>query len=175
MGREKVSIISVFGSSRAAEEGDDYRLAKELGAELARAGFSVASGGYGGTMEAVSRGAAEAGGRVIGVVASALSSKANQWVQETLVVPKWEDRLLKLIALGDGYVALPGGTGTLVELAVAWEMIHKRLTPAKPLVALGEFWRPIVEQIESADSNSRGLVRISSSVARSLRALHSAL
>src|SRR3990172_5122645 len=53
MGREKVSIISVFGSSRAAEEGDDYRLAKELGAELARAGFSVASGGYGGTMEAV--------------------------------------------------------------------------------------------------------------------------
>ena len=164
-------VISVFGSSRCGESDDDYRIAMELGGALARAGFAVASGGYGGAMEAVSRGAAEAGGRVIGVVASAFSSKANRWVGETIVVPKWEDRLWKLISLGDGYVALPGGTGTLVELAVAWEMIHKCVMPAKPLVALGEFWRPIVAQIESADGNSRGMVRLAATPADAVAAL----
>ena len=164
-------LISVFGSSRCVEADNDYRIAMELGSALARAGFEVASGGYGGAMEAVSRGAADAGGRVIGVVASAFSSKANRWVDETIVVPKWEDRLWKLISLGEGYVALPGGTGTLVELAVAWEMIHKRVMPAKPLVALGEFWRPIVAQIESADDRSRGLVRMAATPADAVAAL----
>jgi predicted Rossmann-fold nucleotide-binding protein len=126
-------------------------------------------------MEAVSRGAREAGGHVIGVVASAFSSKANGWVGETIVVPKWEDRLLKLIWLGDGYVACPGGTGTLVELAVGWEMIHKRLMPAKPIIALGEFWRPIITQVESADGNSRGLVRIALSATEAVAALEAQL
>ena len=58
-----------------------------------------------------------------------------------------------------------------MELAVAWEMIHKRLMPPKPLVALGEFWRPVVEQIESADTNCRSLIRIASSVAAAVSAL----
>jgi hypothetical protein len=126
-------------------------------------------------MEAVSRGASEAGGHVIGVISSAASSKANHWVSETIVVPKWEDRLLKLISLGNGYVSCPGGTGTLVELAVAWEMIHKHLITAKPIVALGEFWRPIITQVESADGNSRGLVRIASNASDAVAALNAHL
>ncbi|HWP85233.1 MAG TPA: hypothetical protein VNN17_08585, partial [Terriglobia bacterium] len=59
------SIISAFGSSQTAEGTPGYQLARELGGALARAGFGVACGGYGGSMEAVSRGAAEAGGHVI--------------------------------------------------------------------------------------------------------------
>ncbi len=168
-------IISVFGSARSAEGGDGYRIAVELGAGLARVGFGVVTGGYGGTMEAVSRGAAEAGGHVVGVVASSWSSQPNSWVAETVVVPNWEDRLLKLISLGDGYVACPGGTGTLVELAVAWEMMHKRLLRPKPLVALGEFWRPIVTQIESLDGNSRGLVQLALNVPEALAALQTSI
>ncbi|MBI3935012.1 MAG: LOG family protein [Acidobacteria bacterium] len=168
-------IISVFGSSRCAQEDETYTIALNLGAALARADFAVASGGYGGTMEAVSRGATEAGGRVIGVVASVFSTKANPWVQETIVVSNWEDRLLQLIALGDGYVALPGGTGTLVELAVAWEMIHKHIMPSKPLLAFGEFWRPIISQVESADGNSRGLVGLANDVPDAVAALRAAL
>src|SRR3989304_1229128 len=102
-------IVSVFGSGRCAEQDALSRLCRELGRNLAQAGFTVASGGYGGAMEAVSRGAREAGGQVIGVVASVFSDKANEWVQERIVVPKWEDRLLKLVELGDGYVICPGG------------------------------------------------------------------
>ncbi len=171
----KKSVISVFGSSRCSESHSDYILAVELGAALAQAGFVIASGGYGGAMEAVSRGAAGAGGHVIGVVASAFSSKANSWVAETIVVPKWEDRLMKLISLGDGYIACPGGTGTLVELAVAWEMIHKRVMPPKPVVTLGEFWRPIVAQIESFDANSCGLVRLAATPGDAVAALRAQL
>ena len=119
-------------------------------------------------MEAVSRGAAEAGGRVIGVLASSFSSKANRWVQQQIMVENWEQRLWKLIALGNGYVACSGGMGTLVELAVAWEVMHKRLLPRRPLVVLGEFWRPVVEQIEAADPKSRGMVFRADSVPAAL-------
>ena len=155
----------------AAEPTPTYRLAQELGAALARAGFAVASGGCGGAMEAASRGASEAGGKVIGVVATAFPGKANRWVQEKIVVEKWEERLLRLVAIGGGYVACPGGTGTLVELAVVWEMLHKRLLSGRPLVALGDFWKPIIEHMEAAEPASRGLVQHVDSVAAAIKGL----
>lgn len=164
-------IISVFGSSRVPETGEAYQQARELGAALARAGFAVATGGYSGVMEAVSRGAAEAGGRVLGVVARQLPGKANRWVKEEIVVDTWEQRLAKLIALGAGYVACSGGTGTLVELAVAWEQMHKGLLPRRPFVVLGSFWTPIVRQIEAAEENARGLVFSAESVAAAVEIL----
>ncbi|MBI3894558.1 MAG: LOG family protein [Acidobacteria bacterium] len=157
-------IISVFGSASATETTPTYRLAQELGSALAKAGFAVASGGYGGVMEAVSRGAAEAGGRVIGIIASSLPEKANRWVQEKIVVEKWEQRLLRLVAKGDGYAVLTGGTGTLVELAIVWEMLNKRLLSGCPLVALGGFWQPVIEHIEAAEPASRGLIHPMDSV-----------
>ena len=57
----------------------------------------------------------------------------------------WQDSLFEIIRLGDGFVACKGGTGTLAELAVAWEMMNKSVMPAKPFVALGEFWTPDFE------------------------------
>ena len=157
-------VISVFGSSSIAEPSEARRQAQELGAALARAGFAVATGGYSGVMEAVSRGAAEAGGTVFGVVARALPGKPNPWVRRVIEVDTWEQRLFRLITLGDGYVACPGATGTLVELAVAWEMMNKGLLGRRPLVALGEFWRPILEPIEAADAKTRGWVAPAESV-----------
>lgn len=169
------AIISVFGGARAEPGEETFLRAAELGQGLAAAGFAVATGGYAGTMEAVSRGAAQAGGRVIGVVAEVFSTQANSWVNETVVVPRWEDRLMKLISLGAAYVALPGGTGTLVELAVAWEMMHKQLLEPKPLIALGDFWQPLVEHIERFDPRSRGLVRLAGSVPDAIAILQAAL
>ena len=135
-----------------------------MGTALARAGFAVATGGYGGVMEAVSMGASEAGATVFGVVARSLPGRSNPWVEHEIVVETWEQRLFRLITLGDGYVACPGATGTLVELAVAWEMMSKGLLTRRPLVAMGEFWRPIVEPIEAAEPNARGFVSLAESV-----------
>ncbi|MBI4459879.1 MAG: LOG family protein [Acidobacteria bacterium] len=164
-------IISVFGSSLVAVSTPAYQLAHELGAALAGAGFAVATGAYGGVMAAVSSGAAEAGGEVIGVVAVSLPGQANRWVQKKILVETWEQRLLKLIAIGNGYVACPGGTGTLAELAVVWEMLHKRLLPGRSLVALGNFWRPVIEYVGAVEPQNLRLIHLAPSVADAVRAL----
>ena len=145
-------IITVFGSSRPHENDADYAEARALGTALAQKGFVVCSGGYGGVMEAVSRGAKEAGGRTLAVTAEFFRAKANRWVDEEIRVAGWQDRLFELVRRGDGYVACKGGTGTLVELAVVWEMINKRVMSGKPFVALGEFWRPIVERVREVEA-----------------------
>ena len=103
-------------------------------------------------MEAVSRGAAEAGGRVLAVTARVFGGPANRWVSEETVVDTWQDRLFKLIELGDAYVALPGGTGTLAEIAVVWEMLNKRVIERRPLILLGGFWKPMVDLVQAVEN-----------------------
>jgi uncharacterized protein (TIGR00730 family) len=144
-------IITVFGSSRPHAGDAHYAEAVALGASLAERGFAVCSGGYGGVMEAVSRGAHEAGGRALGVTAKFFKSHANPWVSEEIRVNTWQDRLFELIGRGNGYVACTGGTGTLVELAVVWEMLNKGVMHRRPLVVLGEFWRPVIERVREVE------------------------
>ncbi len=145
-------VITVFGSSRPIQATADYEQARRLGEELARAGFIVCNGGYGGVMEAVSLGASEAGGHVIGITADQFSAEANRWVAEQVRVKTWRERLFALIDRGDGYVACRGGTGTLVELAVVWEMLNKGVMGPKPFVVLGDFWRPILERVREVET-----------------------
>jgi uncharacterized protein (TIGR00730 family) len=147
----KPKIIVVFGSSRPREGDADYEEARQLGDALATRGFRVCSGGYGGVMEAVSRGAKEAGGHTLAVTSRFFSSRANKWVDEEHAVESWQDRLFELIRVGDGFVACKGGTGTLVELAVVWEMFNKRVIPLKPFVALGDFWTPVLERVREVE------------------------
>jgi len=144
-------IITVFGSSRPEDGHEDYTEALELGRALAAAGFAVCSGGYAGVMEAVSRGAREAGGRVLAVTSGFFRPHANRWVQEETRVATWQERLFELVRLGDGYVACKGGTGTLVELAVVWEMLNKRAMEPRPFVVLGDFWRPILDRVREVE------------------------
>lgn len=145
-------VITVFGSSRPGEADPDYAEARALGAALAQKGFVVCSGGYGGVMEAVSRGAKESGGRTLAVTAEFFRATANRWVEEEVRVQTWQERLFELIRRGDGYVACKGGTGTLVELAVVWEMINKRVMAGKPFVALGDFWSPIISRVREVEA-----------------------
>ena len=144
-------IITVFGSSRPQDGEADYSDARSLGRELARAGFAVCSGGYGGVMEAVSRGAKEAGGKTYGVTAEFFKPKANAWIDVEVRMKTWQERLFELIRLGDGFVACKGGTGTLVELAVVWEMLNKSVIAGKPMVVLGDFWTPILERVREVE------------------------
>jgi len=143
--------ITVFGSSRPRSGEPQYALALSLGAALAGKGFVVCSGGYGGVMEGVSRGAKDVGGRTIGVTADFFRSRANKWVTEEIRVTSWQDRLFELIRRGEGYVACPGGTGTLVELAVVWEMLNKGVMKRRPFVVLGDFWQPVLDRVREAE------------------------
>jgi hypothetical protein len=148
---EESGIITVFGSSRPRDGDGDYEQARALGRELAARGFRVCSGGYGGVMEAASRGAKEAGGRTLAVTAKFFRSSANAWVDEVCAVASWQERLFELIRVGHGFVACKGGTGTLVELAVVWEMLNKGVMQGKPFVVLGEFWAPIIERVREVE------------------------
>jgi len=148
---EESGIITVFGSSRPRDGDGDYEQARALGRELAARGFCVCSGGYGGVMEAASRGAKEAGGRTLAVTAKFFRSSANAWVDEVCAVASWQERLFELIRVAHGFVACKGGTGTLVELAVVWEMLNKGMLQGKPFVVLGEFWAPIIERVREVE------------------------
>lgn len=144
-------IITVFGSSRPAEGSADYAEARELGRCLAEHGFAVCSGGYGGVMEAASRGAKEAGGKTYGVTAEFFGGKVNKWIDVEVKKKTWEERLFELVRRADGFVACKGGTGTLVELAVVWEMLNKSVMTGKPFAVLGDFWQPILERVREVE------------------------
>ncbi len=149
--KPSAKIVTVFGSSRPRPGEAQYSVAQELGGELARQGFIVCSGGYASTMEAVSRGAKEAGGRTIGITAQFFKARVNQHIDEEIRKKTWQDRLFALIERGDAFVTCPGGTGTLVELAVVWEMLNKNVIGRKPLVVLGEFWHPIIDRVREVE------------------------
>jgi uncharacterized protein (TIGR00730 family) len=143
--------VTVFGGSDARPDDPDYAVAYELGATLARGGWRLANGGYGGTMLAAAKGAVEAGGATVGVTCLAFGrGPANRYIQHRIQTESLEERLAALVGLGDAYVVLPGSTGTLLELATVWEMKNKGFLPRrKPVILLGEFFRPLVDLMES--------------------------
>jgi uncharacterized protein (TIGR00730 family) len=154
-------IVTIFGTGRARRGDPAFALALGTGRLLAQAGLTIANGGYGGTMLAAAQGAAEAGGQVIGVTCSAFkSSKANEYVTREIVTDSLDERLDKLIELGRAYVALPGGTGTLLELAKVWELKNKDFLKAdKPIILVGGFWGPLVDLVASDDPGSSRYVK----------------
>jgi uncharacterized protein (TIGR00730 family) len=160
-------IISIFGTSKASPESAAYEAAFRLGKQLAHAGFAIANGGYGGTMLASAEAASKAGGEVIGVTCTAFKrGKANEYVSREISTNSLNERLNKLIELGDGYVVLPGSTGTLLELAAVWELKNKGfLDGGKPIILLGEFWRPLVELMAAQDLENADCIEIAATTA----------
>lgn len=138
-------IISVFGSSAPGPGSADYEMARDLGRRLAQAGFAVQTGGYVGVMEGASRGANEAGGHVIGVTCAQIEEfrplKANQWVKEEIRQPTLRERVLYLVDRCDGIIAMPGGIGTLSELALAWSFVQVGEMSPKPIIPIGGLWQ----------------------------------
>lgn len=137
--------ISVFGSSMVPEGSADYTASQEVGAALAKAGYTVMTGGYGGVMEAASRGAHDADGHVIGVTCDQIQMirpgvQPNAWVKEIVNHEKLDDRLDYLIKQAQGYVIMPGGIGTLNELILAWEYMRVKEIPTRPLICYGDIW-----------------------------------
>jgi uncharacterized protein (TIGR00725 family) len=166
-------VISIFGTSKASPESAAYTMAYELGEQLAQTGFAIANGGYGGTMLASAEAASRAGGEVIGVTCTAFKrSRANEYVSREISTNSLNDRLNKLIELGDGYVVLPGSTGTLLELAAVWELKNKGfLDGGKPIILMGEFWRPLVELMAAEDAQSMACVEVAATPAEAVKML----
>ena len=118
--------IAVFGSGSAPKGHPVLAQAERLGRLLAEAGFSLISGGYGGTMEAASRGARQAGGRATGVTLDLFAPPLapNPWLTEDERVTDFFPRLRRLTSV-DGFVVLQGGIGTLTEATLACQLPRK--------------------------------------------------
>ena len=142
--------ISVFGGSQPKEGDAAYAEAQELGKLLAERGYCVLTGGYIGTMEAVSRGASGAGGHVIGVTCAEIERwrgvGANQWVKEERKKETLIERLQTLIEGCDAAIALSGGAGTLTEIALMWNLMIVESIHRRPLILVGRGWQSTFDQ-----------------------------
>jgi len=145
--------IAVFGASKTPPDHPDYLNAVRCGSLLAGAGFGVATGGYGGLMEAASRGAAEAGAHVVGVTAPSLFPSRpgpNQFVAEERPAAGLAERIHDMLATSAGSIALQGSIGTMTELMVAWNDAFIAAldgNPPRPVVAVGPVWAEFVTEI----------------------------
>jgi uncharacterized protein (TIGR00730 family) len=137
--------ITIFGGAQPIEGTTAYEEARLLGSSLAKNGHTVITGGYMGTMEAISRGAHEAGGHVIGVTCIDIEnwrgSKLNQWVKEEIRKQTLIERLHVLITNCDAAMALSGGAGTLTEVSLMWNLMVIESLPRKPLILIGDGWK----------------------------------
>jgi len=143
--------VTVFGGSSPQPGSPAYVEAYELGRLLGAAGHTVLTGGYIGTMEAVSKGANETGGHVVGVTCDEIENwrkvKKNAWVQEERHFQTLEQRLIELVHACDAAIALPGGPGTLTEIALTWNLMIVDSMPRKPLILVGASWKAVLEEM----------------------------
>jgi uncharacterized protein (TIGR00730 family) len=173
-------VISVFGGSAPKPGTPAYLEAQQLGTLLAESGFTVQTGGYIGIMEAVSKGAHQAGGHVIGVTCDEIERwrpiGPNRWVQEELRRATLRDRLSTLIDSCHGAVALPGGIGTLAEIALFWSEIQIQTGPLRPLILVGSGWENTLEAFFSGQTGywtqeTRNLIQICPDVSQAAETL----
>ncbi len=143
--RNRRPVVAVFGSSAPRPGSSAYEDAYQVGRLLAEQGIAVATGGYSGTMTAVSHGSADAGGHVIGVTCDQIEQfrplGPNQWIREEIRFPTLQERLIHLVRSNDGMIVLPGGIGTLSEMALAWSYMQVGEMEKRPLALLGDLWR----------------------------------
>ena len=149
-----MKTITVYGSSKVRPGDDEYEASVVMGRMLAEAGYKVMTGGYYGVMEAISKGANEAGGHVIGVITDQIgitfNIEPNQYLTETINFAELRDRLLYMVQEADGYVAMPGGVGTLHEIAETWELMRIGGTSTHPLVCYGSLWENVIGALQSS-------------------------
>lgn len=142
--------ITVFGSARYKEDHPYYKLAQEMGAAIAKMGFTVLTGGGPGIMEAANRGARDVGGRSVGCnIKLPFEQDANPYVDRSVTMNHFFVRKTLLLKYSYGYVIMPGGFGTMDEMFEALTLIQTGKIHNFPMVIMGgDYWRDLKELIE---------------------------
>jgi len=169
--------VGVMGSARLTEDDPRWTQAHRLGMLLAQEGFAVVTGGYAGLMSAVSRGAHEAGGRVTGLPMRHWTNvQPNSWNAELRWSMNYGERTNHILHC-DAIIALPGGVGTLSEMALVWAAIQTEKR-AQPLILFGECWLPVIEAIRAnlvVGDHDLYLLRFAASPEEAMREVHAGL
>lgn len=168
-------IVSVFGASTVVQGSDAWRAAEACGRLIAEIPLAVATGGYGGAMEAVSSGAAAAGGHVVGVSAPSVfptREGVNRYVTEEMVQRSITERIHTLVNISAACIVLPGSLGTFSELVAAWNtafVARFSNVEAKPVITVGEVWRRILNELAEQLAADRATITCVDSVEEAVR------
>jgi uncharacterized protein (TIGR00730 family) len=143
--------VTVFGSARFKEDHPYYALAREVGARLAEAGFTVMTGGGPGIMEAANRGAKDAGGYSVGCnITLPVEQKPNRYLDRWVEFRYFFVRKMMLEKYSYAFIAMPGGIGTLDELFETSVLIQTGKLRDFPFVLIGvDFWSPLVDYLRN--------------------------
>lgn len=146
--KQATQRVTVFGGARTPVSA--YQQALDLGYLLGEMGYTVLTGGYIGSMEAISRGASEKGSHVIGITCDEIEAwrniRPNAWIKEEMRFKTLRERLYALIENCDAALALPGGPGTLAEIAVMWNNLITGAISPRPLILIGTGWQATFDQ-----------------------------
>lgn len=137
--------VTVFGSARLDEESPYYAIAREVGSEIARLGFTVMTGGGPGIMEAANRGAKDVGGRSVGCnIHLPREQEPNPYLDRWVTINYFFVRKVLLFKYSYAFVVLPGGAGTMDEMFEAVTLIQTKKILDFPIVLMGkEYWQPL--------------------------------
>jgi len=144
--------VTVFGSARFDEEHRYYRLARQAGQELARAGYTVVTGGGPGIMEAANRGAKEGGGLSVGCnILLPHEQEPNPYLDRCIEFDYFFVRKVMLVKYSMGFIFMPGGFGTMDEVFETATLIQTGKMTHFPMVAMGkEYWEELIDFIQKA-------------------------
>jgi len=149
---ELQAAVSVFGSARTPPGSPEYVAGEALGAALARAGYAVITGGGPGVMEAVNKGAGEAGGVSVGLgIELPFEQKINDYVDIGVQFRYFFARKTMFVKYAQAFVVLPGGFGTLDELFEALTLVQTRKVTSFPVVLFGSaYWSGLLDWVRGA-------------------------
>ena len=143
--------VSIFGSARTSPGGKYYKLAEQTAAELAKAGFAIITGGGGGIMEAANKGAAEAGGRSIGLnIELPVEQIPNEFQNLSLHFRYFFVRKVMFLKYAHGFIVFPGGYGTLDEFFESLVLIQTLRQAMFPVILMcREYWEGLIEWVKA--------------------------
>ncbi|HWC33709.1 MAG TPA: TIGR00730 family Rossman fold protein [Mycobacteriales bacterium] len=143
--------VSVFGSARTLPDSEEYHAAEQLGAALARAGWAAITGGGPGVMEAVNKGATQAGGVSIGLgIELPFEQKLNDWVDLGVNFRYFFVRKTMFVKYAQAFVVLPGGFGTMDELFEALTLVQTRKVTSFPVILYGSaYWGGLLDWLRT--------------------------
>ncbi|AQZ71287.1 Rossman fold protein, TIGR00730 family [[Actinomadura] parvosata subsp. kistnae] len=150
---ELPQAVTVFGSARTRPDSPEYKMGRELGSALAEAGYAVITGGGPGVMEAANRGARDVEGAVsVGLgIELPFEQRMNDYVDLGIEFRYFFVRKTMFVKYSCGFIALPGGFGTLDELFEALTLVQTHKVTSFPVVLMGsEFWGGLLDWIKGS-------------------------
>jgi len=142
--------LTAFGSSRIGSEAAVFADVEALSGKLAREGWDGMTGGHQGMMAAFSRGIRQGSGHVRGITLERFPTPPDNTLSEEVRAKDFFERMQVLIEDADAYLVLPGGLGTLAELAMTWDLLAINVLEPRPLILYGEMWSETVARMQSS-------------------------